>query len=55
MNPGNDRCILSLRSPVCTSLGACIAISRKMEKRFRLIGNATIMKGERVRCTETSV
>jgi translation initiation factor 2 subunit 3 len=36
---------LTLTSPACTELDEKIALSRRIDKHFRLIGWATIKKG----------
>jgi len=41
-------CVFTLREPVCTKIGERIAISRKVEKTWRLIGWGKILKGEAV-------
>lgn len=38
--------VLHLKEPVCTSIGERIALSRKIERTWRLIGWAQIIKGE---------
>ena len=40
--------VINLREPVCTSVGERIALSRKVERTWRLIGWARILKGETV-------
>ncbi|EAY16296.1 heterochromatin protein, putative [Trichomonas vaginalis G3] len=40
--------ILSLREAVCTKIGERIALSRKIERTWRLIGWARILKGETI-------
>ena len=41
-------CILHLREPVCTKIGERIALSRKVERTWRLIGWARILKGDSI-------
>ena len=40
--------VLELKEPVCTSIGERIALSRKVERTWRLIGWAKILKGETI-------
>jgi len=40
-----DLCKISLISPVCTMQGEKIALSRRVEKHWRLIGWGTIIRG----------
>lgn len=42
----NKFAVLQLKDPVCTSVGERIAISRKVDRTYRLIGWAKILKGE---------
>lgn len=42
----NTFAVLNLKDPVCTCIGERIAISRKIERTWRLIGHAKILKGE---------
>ena len=42
----DDYAILVLKEPVCTKIGERIALSRKVDRTWRLIGWATILKGE---------
>lgn len=44
--------ILNLKEPVCTKIGERIALSRKVERTWRLIGWAKILKGETVQIIE---
>lgn len=44
--------ILQLREPVCTNVGERIALSRKVERTWRLIGWASILKGETITTLE---
>ncbi|KAJ8608358.1 hypothetical protein MRB53_039698 [Persea americana] len=39
---------LSLTTPVCTTIGEKVALSRRIEKHWRLIGWATIVAGDTV-------
>ncbi|KIW01672.1 eukaryotic translation initiation factor 2 subunit gamma [Verruconis gallopava] len=43
-----DAAILTLTSPACTQIGEKIALSRRIEKHWRLIGWATILQGKTV-------
>ncbi|KAA6378121.1 MAG: putative Eukaryotic translation initiation factor 2 subunit 3 [Streblomastix strix] len=45
-------CKLKLHSPVCTEKGERIALSRRIEKRFRLIGHGLVVRGKRVKSSE---
>ena len=40
-----DQATLSLVKPVCTELGAKVALSRKVDKHWRLIGHGSIAAG----------
>ncbi|OHT10011.1 Eukaryotic translation initiation factor 2 subunit gamma [Tritrichomonas foetus] len=40
--------VLTLKEPVCTSIGERIALSRKVERTWRLIGWAKILKGDTI-------
>ena len=40
-----DHATLQLVKPVCTELGAKVALSRKVEKHWRLIGHGAITAG----------
>ncbi|KAH0793544.1 Eukaryotic translation initiation factor 2 subunit gamma [Histomonas meleagridis] len=44
----NNFAVINLKEPVCTSVGERIALSRKVETTWRLIGWAKILKGETV-------
>ncbi|KAL7629244.1 eukaryotic translation initiation factor 2 subunit gamma [Parahypoxylon ruwenzoriense] len=48
-----DAAKLSLTSPACTNLGEKIALSRRIEKHWRLIGWATITAGVTLEPTES--
>ncbi len=37
---------IKLSNPICTKIGEKVAFSRRIEKKFRLIGYGTIKKGE---------
>jgi len=43
-----DLAKLSLTTPVCTTIGEKVALSRRIEKHWRLIGWATIVAGDTV-------
>ncbi|KAH7820220.1 Translation initiation factor 2 subunit 3 [Monocercomonoides exilis] len=42
-------CRLQLNNPVCTEVGERITLSRKIDKRWRLIGNGEITRGKKIR------
>ena len=48
MGWAKDFAILNLKDPVCTAIGERIALSRKFDKTWRLIGWAKVIKGEAV-------
>jgi len=37
---------IKLNSPICTKVGEKVAFSRRIDKKFRLIGYGMIKKGE---------
>lgn len=37
---------IKLNNPICTRVGEKVAFSRRIDKKFRLIGYGTIKKGE---------
>jgi len=37
---------IKLNNPICTRIGEKVAFSRRIEKKFRLIGYGTIKKGD---------
>jgi len=37
---------IKLNNPICTKVGEKVAFSRRIDKKFRLIGYGTIKKGE---------
>ncbi|KAJ8102661.1 P-loop containing nucleoside triphosphate hydrolase protein [Lipomyces tetrasporus] len=49
-----DLAKLQLTSPACTELGEKIALSRRIEKHWRLIGWATIKKGVTLKLADSS-
>jgi translation initiation factor 2 subunit 3 len=42
----NDAAQITLNTPVCTERGEKIALSRRIDKHWRLIGWGTITKGK---------
>lgn len=43
-----DRAHLELLNPVCTNIGDKVAISRRIDKHWRLIGFGEILKGTKM-------
>ena len=37
---------IKLNNPICTNVGEKVAFSRRIDKKFRLIGYGTIKKGD---------
>lgn len=49
----NDAAKLDLMSPACTNIGEKVALSRRIEKHWRLIGWATILAGRTIEPSTT--
>lgn len=47
----SDLCRVALNNPVCTEVGEKIALSRRVEKHWRLIGWGQILGGETIEPT----
>jgi len=45
-----DMCKLALMQPVCTQQGEKIALSRRVDKHWRLIGWGQINRGVQIDC-----
>jgi translation initiation factor 2 subunit 3 len=49
----HDLAKIVLTSPVCTEVNEKIALSRRIEKHWRLIGWGTILRGQVITCSES--